>query len=552
MTKIDKMAQLRAAHRQAIEEGKVEVISRRRGEGILDPRDQFRELREYLPEHLPAIFNAYVDDAIASWGGDPGAYACAFIAMHVGVLHSSVKMNTNPLKPNNWRNPNDFSLTLGKSGANKSGMFKDLTRHQESWQKAMTRAAAKVASTRRQHPPMCFLQNASIEGMMLQVADNQGDRLLLGSEEAMSFYDGAGMHHKDNAVNAMSNAVCTVYDGALFSKRLVNKVITIPEALATLIMATTIDKITGWKSFAPMVDAGLMARHTVGVLVHPREADQTKLIPKAEEAMGDMLLKMRGMRDIRFVLAPDAREPWLGFRKAKEAANNELEANGAKPGLVAWARKYDMRIMSMAVVLQTYDYIAGGMMEHTEVQVPATEADAGKTDDGMKPMRTVVISRDNLSRAIDFVEGYLYDVQEHFYAVADGVTEFGSELLNFLAYRITKDEPDNPECRVIGRLDLTSKGPAVCRGAVTPALKETHNRWIQALLDHGYVEVYDHPRARRESKHRRDCEERWFKVRDEVFEYFNTEEDRSWLRAHFEGSRVVGERGVSARKPLGL
>ena len=38
----------------------------------------------------------YVDDAVASWGGDKGAYACAFMAMHCSVLHSSVKIEHEP------------------------------------------------------------------------------------------------------------------------------------------------------------------------------------------------------------------------------------------------------------------------------------------------------------------------------------------------------------------------------------------------------------------------------------------------------------------------
>ena len=538
----------REEHAQNIAENKVEVISRQRGQGVVDPRDQFREAPAYEPGYLPPIFVNYVDDAVASWGGDKGAYACAFMAMHCSVLHSSVKMNTNPLKPNNFRNPNDFSLTLGKSGENKSGMFKDLTRHQDSWQKAMTRASSRVTSAKKAQPPMCFLQNASVEGMMLQIHDNKGERLLIGNEEAMGFYDGAAIHHKDNAANAMSDAVCAVYDGGSYSKRLVNKAYSIPEALGTLVMTTTIDKIVGWKAFKAMVESGLMARHTFGVISHPEERDEKKLIPDADQVMGDVLLKMRGMRDTRFILADDARAPWLNYTKEREQENAELLRTKAPTGLLNWIRKYDLRVMTMATILQIYDFIDGGMIDCETVMVPSGEEDAGKTDGGEKPIKTVRISKTNLGKAIDFIEGYLYEVQEFFYRIAAGTTEFGDELLNFIAYRVTSDEPDNPDCRIIPRDMFTSKGPAACRGAITDELKATQNRWIQACIDHGYVEVYDHPRARKETKFRRDCEERWFKLRDEVFETFADQESRDWLRAQFEKSREV--HGMRDRKRL--
>ena len=73
--------------------------------------------------------------------------------------------------------------------------------------------------------------------------------------------------------------------------------------------------------------------------------------------------------------------------------------------------------------------------------------------------------------------------------------------------------------------------------AITDDLKATQNRWIQACIDHGYIEVYDHPRARKETKIRRDCEERWYKLRDEVFETFADQSSRDWLRAQFNKSR---------------
>lgn len=535
----------RAKHRESLAKDGVILDDEPapKGLGVIDPRDQFREAPQYRPEYLPAIFEAYVADCVASWGGDPGPYACSFIAMHAGVLHSSVKMNTNPLKPNNWRNPNDFSLILGKSGESKSGMYKDLTRHQERWQQAMTRAIGNKVS--KGHPPACFQQNVSIEGMMMQIHDNQGERLLLASEEAMSFYEGAAIHHKDNSAGAMSNAVCAVYDGGMYSKRLVNKSYSVPEALATLIMTTTFDKISGWRSFDAMVDSGLMARHTVSVIAHPRQRDGSKLVDGAEEAMGDMLLKMRGLRNMRFMLEPDAGERWLQYTAKREQANTDLLLEGASKGFVNWWRKYDMRIMSAATILQMYDYIGGGMIGATETVLPKTEADTGKDTGETKLLRTVGISYANLQRAVRFVEGYLAKMQEHFYKVAAGVTEFGPELMNFISFKVGYDEPDQPERRIIAREDLTHKGPACVRGPVTPDRKEQWKRWIQALLDHGFVEVYHHPRAKspERNKYKQDNEQPHYKVRDEVFEYFHSDEDRNWLKAHFDKMRA-------ATKPL--
>jgi len=505
------------------------------GLDVIDPRDQFREAPEYKPRYLPAVFEAYVQDCIASWGGDPGPYAASFMAMHAGVLHSSVKMATNPLKPDHWRNPNDFSLILGKSGEVKSGMYKDLTRHQTQWQQAMVRAQSRVQSAKKAHPPMCFLQNASIEGMMAQIADNHGERLLMASEEAMGFYDGAALHHRDNAVNAMSNAVCAAYDGSMFNKRLVTKLYMIPEALATLVMTTTIDKVTNWKGFLAMVDSGLMARHTISVIAHRQERDPTKLVPDADKAMGAMLLKLRGLRDMRFVLDDEAADKWLGYIGKREAINLQLVKECYPVGYVNWWRKYDMRIMTCATLLQAYEFIEGGMTACEEVILPRTEEDAGK--DNARVRRTVRITYPNLQRAVRFTEGFLAKLQEFFYRIAAGVTEFGDELMNFIAYRVTMDDPQVPEGRIIVRGDLTYKGPRRLRGAVTAERKEQHKRWIQALLDHGFIEVYEHPNARVLKQHRQPNEERWFKVRDELFQYFASEADRTWLREHYEKSR---------------
>jgi len=509
------------------------------GLDVIDPRDAFKEAPKYVPEYLPQIFNDYVQDCVASWGGDPGCYACSFMAMHAGLLHSTVKMNTNPLKPDNLKNPNDFSLILGKSGEAKSGMFKDLTRHQAQWQQAMIRAQTRnVISGNRAHPPMCFLQNASIEGMFLQIADNKGERLLMACEEAMQFYDGAALHHKENAANAMSNAVCAAYDGGMFSKRLVNKLYSIPEALATLIMTTVIDKVTNWKGFSAMIDSGLMARHTISVIAHPQLRDPAGLVPGADEAMGQIVLKMRSFRDMRFVLSPEAAGKWLDWTARRERANLELVTMKAPAGFINWWRKYDMRVMTCAMILQSYDFIAGGEVDCERKTIPRTEEDS-INDHEARIMKTVEISYPNLQRAVRFVGGYLARMQEFFYKVAAGVSEFGDELMNFIAYRVTCDDPNYPEQRILSRNDLTHRGPACLRGGITPERKGQHCRWIQALLDHGFVEVYEHPGRRHLKQPRQPNEERWFKVRDEVFRYFSSDADRNWLRAHYEKSRTL-------------
>ena len=499
-----------------------------RGQGVIDPRDGFKSAPQFSQGHLlPGVFMTYVADCCASWGGDPGAYACGFTALHCSVLHESVVMNTNPLKPNNWRRPNDFSLTVGKSGDNKSGMWRDLTKFQTAWQQAMTRssAAARVGSKTKKMPPACFLQTASIEGVMAQLADNEGERLLIGAEEAMLFYGGAAAHHGDNSVTAMSDAVCTIYDGGMFTKRLVNKVFNIPSALATVITTTVAEKISGWKQFNMMVESGLMARHTVGIISHPVPRDPDLAPSTAEADMAMMLLKLRGLRNVRARLAPDAATAWLKLTPKLEKRNADYDAQDIAPGLVAWARKYDMRIMSIATILQLYEYVEGGCMDHETSEEFSNEADAGKTDGGKKVVQTILVSRENLSRALEFYEKYLLGVQIFFYEVAAGISEYGKEVMNFLAYRIAIDDPDDPECRIMSRDTFTWSGPAAVRRGTTDQRREKARRWIGTLMDFGIIEVYDHPNARKLKQRRADEDERWYKVRDEVFEKFGPERE---------------------------
>jgi len=536
----------RAEAQANIDRGDIPVITRRRGEGVIDPRDQFARAPEFPTEAsalLPKLFTDFVQDRIAIYGGDPGAYAINFMSMHCAVLHASVKMQNNPLDPDNLRNPNEFALTVGKSGANKSGMFKDLTRCQMNWQKAVGRATASVSSARKQQPPMWYLQNASVEGVMKQIADNKGERLLLAFDEAMGFYDGSGLHHKENSVRAMSDVVTAIYDGGMYSKRLVNSSYSIPEALATLIMTTTLDKLVKWKSFGEMVSSGLMGRHTVAMLANVHPSNEANALPGAEKALHDFLLTMRGMRDFRFILADDAQRPWLDFKRGKEAANEALLSQGATEGLVYWARKYDMRIMTMATILQCYDAIQGGIIKADPVAMP-DEVKSHKVAEA-RVISTIRISKDNLTKAVDFVEGYLMDSQEFFYKRATGITEFSDELMNFIAYRVTSDEPDNPDCRIIARETLTHKGPAKLRGAATDERKQEWNRWIETLLFNGYIEVYEKPGQRPMKRARADCEMPHYKMTDAFYEAFG---DREFWRGIYEESRLIG--GMRTRLKL--
>ena len=167
--------------------------------GVIDPRDPFSAVPVYTFGQLPKVFEDYVRDCVASWGGDPGPYACAFLSVGCGVLHSTVKMNTNPDKPDALRNPNDHSLGLGTSGANKSGLLRDLMRRQESWHAAAAkhRQATATATTKRGkgiQGPRVLLQRASVEGALAQIADNKGERLIITTEEAMGLLKGAEAH----------------------------------------------------------------------------------------------------------------------------------------------------------------------------------------------------------------------------------------------------------------------------------------------------------------------------------------------------------------------
>ncbi len=501
----------------------------RGGEGVIDPRNAFARAPKFEWEsQLPKPYEAYVKDCVAAWGGDPGPYACAFLAMHCAVLDASVVVQTNPTKPNNWRNPNDFSLTLGRSGQKKSGMFKDITRFQAQWHRAQSMAASRSVGKGPKFRPMLFLQSASIEGMMRQIVDNKSERLLVGSEEAMAFYAGAAAHRRDDAARVMASDVCAAYDGGNYAKRLVKEILDIPQCLSTLVMTTVFEKFVGWRDFNTVMGDGLWARHTVGLVAYPESPNPEAVNHEAEKELGVYLLKMRGMRNYRFVLSPEAGEKWLVFRDNKEKAIEDMAELGDSEGLELWCRKYDMRIMSMATIFQMYEFIDGGMTACTETPMPMTESD--KVQEA-KVQRTVTISTANLSRAIAFVEGYLYDVQEYFYKVARGVTQWGPELINFMAYRIAIKNTENDE-RILSRNDLTYSGPSKCRGSVTPELKETHKSWLDALLDHGFVEPHQKATGYNAKKPRADNEYAHYRIRDEFYEFFSGVETLQWAAQH--------------------
>ncbi len=496
--------------------------------GVINPRDAFASAPPYRFGMLPQLYEDYVTDNVASWGGDPAPYMVAFAAMNASVLHATVRVQTNPLKPENFRNPNDFALLVGKTGDNKSGMWRDLTKHQKEWQLAMTRAQA---STQRQQPSV-FMQNGSVEGMMMQIANNKGERLCVGAEEAMEFYGGVASYKGESAAQAMSSAVCTVYDGGIYTKALVKKTVTIPEALATLIMVTVDENLTQWKEFDRMVQTGLMARHSIGVVSHPQERDPSKTIPGAGKAMAEMMIKLRGLKDVRLQLAEGAVQRWLTYVKKREEMNNEMAQLRQSPGLVAYCRKYELRIFTLASIFQLYDFIEEGQLQFSPIEVPAAEHD-DKMSGGFKIVKLIDISEDNLVRAVRFFEKFLIPQQAHFYKVAAGMTEFGPELVNWLAARIVNDDPNDPHGREISRNNLTHRGPASLRGGSNEAMDEKRRRWVKALLDHGFIEPWEKPlkSPRPGRKLKAEDEQPWYKLRQEVFEFFENDESMAWLRA---------------------
>jgi Protein of unknown function (DUF3987) len=505
-----------------------ELTGPQEDDGVTDPRKQFDKAPAYaLGEGLlPQVFEDFVQDNCASWGGDPAVYATGFLAMHCAALDASVKVQTNPYKPDIYRNPNDYALILGKTGENKSGAYRDMTKYQAEWQKAISRAHLGKRGARK----AVFMQATSSEALFNQIVDNQGSRLLMGSEEGMSIYEGIASHHRDASASQMSNALCAAYDGGMFLKRLAKDKapIEIPEALATLISVTVIEKIAEWKAFPAMIESGLMARHTVGMIAHPLPRDASRLIPGADKAMADVMLALRGLKDVRFIPDKEAATRWLRYVELRESRTNRAEGARLSPGWTAWLRKYELRIMSLATIFQAYEFIAGGQRDYDAQEVPSTEEDASKDSKATKVVKTVELSESSILRAVRFFEDFLSPTQEYFYGIAQGVTEFQDELINFIARRVTTDDPNDPEARIISRNRLTWGGPYAIRGKAA-GVQEAQRRWCKALLDHGIIEVYE--KGGKPSRYPED-QAKWYKVRDEVFSHFSSEEDRDWLSSH--------------------
>lgn len=520
----------------------VPVVKRKAKDlGIVDPWDNFGNAPEFPLGKgiLPKVFEDYVQDNIAEYGGDPAAYACGFLAMHCGVLHASVEMQTRP-GMDNWRAPNEHSLTLGKSGSNKSGMFKDLTKHQVKWQAALDAAQPPIRRRGAPVPPAIFTKAGSVEGMLRRIADNRGERLIIGSGEGMGFFMGAGAHHQKDGVTTMGTMVCNLYDCEPFTKTLVNaqNSFSIPKLCGTIIMATVFDKFSQWEAFPDLVELGMMARFTVGLISNPVERDPSKHVAGADKAMGHTLFKLRAMKDVRFALAEDAVEAWSEYITDKERRNAQMDEMGTS-GLSYWNRKYDTRIISLASVLQAYEYVVPeeAARVHEVFDIPMTAADIDKVGGNeARQGKLVRISYENLSRAIDFVEGFLARTQEYFYGVAEGATEFDKELKNWVARRFTVENPDDANSLIITRNELTNtQGPMSvrARNGINEKVKEKQRRWIRALLDYGFIEVCDDkPGARKFRVARADDQSPNYRIRDEFFTYF--ENRRSQLRLHDE------------------
>lgn len=512
--------------------------------GVIDPREQFRDAPEYRLGQLPEFYENYMLDNIAEYGGDPGAYACAFLPTMISVLHTTVEMQTRP-KMDNWRNPNEHALILGKSGANKSGIFKDLTRYQMQWQEVLIKSAKP--GRQRTKIPQTVLQNGSVEGVIRQCRDNNGERLIVANDEAMSFYQGSGSHHQGSGTSIMTDLVCKMYDGGPYYKALVKEPYSIPKMLGSMLMATTLDKFSGWADFNVMVTSGAMSRTTVCVISRPLKRDASLHIPGASEAMQAMMLKLRALRDCRFALEPSAHGPWSEFIDQREAMNLAIEESREMNGLAEWCRKYDMRIISMATVLQAIDFVNGNQLNYTPYDVPKTAADEDKVGgDAARQGKLIYITYENLERAINFVQGYLFESQKYFYKMADGVTEFGPELLSWVAARLTLNSPDKA---FITRNDLVYKGPAIVRpkGGMTDAIKAKQDRWVRALLDHGYIEPGDNPRTTFKGVARSEEQLANYRIRQEFFEFFSSEETMAEFKAIHTG--IQAKRDWSANPP---
>jgi hypothetical protein len=502
--------------------------------GVIDPLDQFDNAPAYTFGQLPGFYEDYMLDNIAEYGGDPGAYACAFLGMACSVLHTTVEMQTRPRKAN-WRNPNEHSITLGRSGDNKSGIFKDLTKFQDEWQTALLKASAG----KKKMTPQAMLQNGSAEGVLRQCAQNNGERLLVANDEAMSFFMGTGSHHQGAGTSIMTDLVCKLYDGSSYYKALVKGPIIIPKLLGTLIMATTTDKLSGWEDFEVMISSGAMSRTSVGIISRPLKRDPSMRHPGAAKVMEDTLLRLRGLKDCRFALEPDAHEAWSDYIDQREESNAHMAEARETAGLTEWCRKYDTRIMSLATVFQAIEFTSGAMDKYEPYDIPKTVEEDDKVGGGAaRQGKLIQITYENLARAIEFIDGFLFKTQRYFYTIAEGVSEFGPEMRNWVATRLCTHTPEGDN--IVTRTDLVHRGPNSVRpkGGVTDAFKAKASRWVRALLDHGYIEVYRPDGARQFRIPRLEEEEANFKIRDAFFTFFASESKMAEFKRIYEGQQA--------------
>jgi Protein of unknown function (DUF3987) len=541
----DKVTNIWDAHAAKLRDGYRVKEEVKHDLGVIDPRDQFDNAPEYQFGQLPGFYEDYMLDNMAEYGGDPAAYACAFLPMACSVLHTSVEMQTRPGKPN-WRNPNEHSITLGRSGDNKSGIFKDLTKHQDEWQTAMLKASI---GKKKQAVPQTMLQNGSAEGVLRQCSVNNGERILVANDEAMSFFMGTGAHHQGAGTSIMTDLVCKLYDGSSYYKALVKGSYNIPKLLGTLIMATTTDKLSGWEDFDVMITSGAMARTSVGIISHPVKRSKSMARPGAAAAMEAALLRLRGLRDCRFTLEPAAHEPWSDYIDQREDSNAAMAEARETAGLTEWCRKYDTRVMSLATVFQAIEFTNEAMDNFEPYEIPKTAEEEDKVGGGAaRQGKLIQITYENLARAIEFVDGFLFRTQKYFYTIAEGVSEFGPELRNWVAARLNLHTPDGDN--VITRTDLVHRGPNSIRfkGGVTEGAKAKASRWVRALLDHGYIEVYRPEGARQFRVPRLEEDEANFRIRDAFFTHFSDEATMKEFKDIYMGQQAKRDWTVSPPK----
>jgi len=465
----------------------------------IDLRNKIAAAPAYKAEGLlPKVFENYVTDCLAQYGGDRGSYAAGFTPQAVGAMHESVKMQENPLAPENWSCPNEFVLLLSASGDDKSGWFKDLMRAQAARQSELIdifKAMKKAKPRFKGRVAACMVTSGTIEGFVRQLeANDSAERLMGASDEAMGLFRGAAAHHKQGGIDMLAAIVAKMYDGDAYIKPMANETIIVPHMLATLVTATVIERMAEWEELSALIDAGVMARFNVGA-INPRnlvKANRDDLKAGARDALFAVLNHIRAMRDVQFVLEPAVHDRWLAYIERRKEKNEAMAKGGATKGLVLWCKKFSKRIMSTAVALQVYEDFANHTRPVMEEPISAkaseggTNAEQATSAEVQRTLKTFYVSTANLDRAIKLFEGFLYRTQAFFYKLAQGQSEFGMEIRNYVAKMVTNGITH------VSRNGLTYSGPNSIRadnGGITAEVKEKQGRWIAALLDHGVIVV---------------------------------------------------------------